>query len=279
MTPLHATLDTLAQAAALLHDADRVLIATGAGMSADSGVPTYRDPDGRWRDFTAFTSRGLRPADIAHLDGYQRDPHQAWGFHAYMRALIAQARPHPGYDVITRWVTQRIPDAFVLTTNIDGYHIDTGVPRHKLWQRYGSLWELQCLARCRDEVWPAPEPDLVTANPETLRAERLPDCPFCGGVARPRVQLDHDPDFMQAPYGAERYTRFMSAPVDVCLVVGTSLWLSWPEIDGAPRPRVIHINPNPETHARYDAPIPITLGAEVALTGLDWMLRCMDAAS
>jgi hypothetical protein len=60
--------------------------------------------------------------------------------------------------------------------------------------------------------------------------------------------------------------------VDVYLVIGTMLWSSWPD-EVRVRPRIIHVNPNPGTHARYDDPIGITLGARDALTGLDWMMR------
>lgn len=263
----------IAAAAEALAGAKKVLISTGAGMSADSGVPTYRDEDGMWRDFEPFTAKGVIPREIAHLDGYQRDPEAAWGFHEWVRRTMRAAEPHAGYEVVRRWVHEMLPDAFVLTTNVDGLHLRSGLRPQEVWERYGSIWELQCVDACRAERWPEPRVPLCTLDEETLRASNLPRCPHCGAVARPRLQLDHDPDFLQDAEGGRRYTAFVGAhDVDVYVVVGTTLWFSWPEQLGY-RPTVVHVNPDPRTHARYGAPIAITLGAEDALTRIDRELR------
>ncbi len=270
---LDEELGVLREAAGALHAARRVLVSTGAGMSADSGVPTYRDEGGQWRDFEPFTSRGVRPEQVAHLDGYQRDPEQAWGFHEHVRRIMRTAEPHAGYAVITRWIDERwADDAFVLTTNIDGLHRRAGLDEHRLWERYGSVWDLQCVDACRPVAWHEPRAPLADIDAQTLRARGAPRCPFCGAAARPRIQLDHDPAFLPDPVGAQRYERFLETPVDVYLVIGTTLWFSWPD-EVAERPRVIHVNPDAATHQRYPNGIGITMGAEDALLGLDFLLR------
>jgi NAD-dependent SIR2 family protein deacetylase len=241
-------------------------------MSADSGVPTYRDDRGMWRDFPGFAERGIQPQDIAHLDGYRRDPHAAWGFHEHVRRIMANAVPHAGYEVLARWMRETWPDAFLLTTNVDGLHRRSGVEAHRMWERYGNIFVLQCVAACRPIAWPEPRAPLHAIDAETLRAADLPCCPFCGGPARPSVQLDHDEHFLQDEVAAHRYQRFVDDRViDVYVVVGTTLWFSWP--DGVPQPAIININPDPATHARYVDPIAITMGACDALVGIDWMLR------
>src|SRR5688572_29045333 len=98
---LQANLTALSAAAGVLRSARRVLIATGAGMSADSGIPTYRDEGGRWCRFEPFASRGIVPSDIAHPPGFRARPDQAWGFHEWIRRRVAGSTPHAGYDVIT----------------------------------------------------------------------------------------------------------------------------------------------------------------------------------
>ena len=273
MPDLRAESATLEAAARALAGAKKVLISTGAGMSADSGIPTYRDDKGMWRDFEPFTEKGLQPREIAHLDGYQRDPAAAWGFHEWVRRSMRAAVPHAGYEVVRRWVQEVLPSAFVLTTNVDGMHPRSGLEPHELWQRYGSIWELQCVAGCRAEWWPEPRVPLCELDPATMRASKLPTCPFCDDVARPRLQLDHDGLFLQKAYGAQLYERFVADhDVDVFVVIGTTLWFSWPDALGY-RPTIVHINPNPETHARYEDPIALTLGADDALLGIDWALR------
>jgi NAD-dependent SIR2 family protein deacetylase len=215
------------------------------------------------------------PAEVAHLDGYQRDPHQAWGFHEHIRRIMKSATPHRGYEVLTRWIKERWPDSFLLTTNIDGLHRRAGAPEHRLWERYGNIWELQCVAACQPEVWPEPRAPLSEIDPDTMKARTIPRCPFCGGPARPRVQLDHDPDFLPKTAGGARYERFLEEKVDLYLVIGTTLWFSWPEAVSE-RPKVVHINPSPQTHARYPEGIGITMGAEEALLGLDFLLRRLE---
>jgi len=272
---LTTELEDLRAAAELLATAERVLISTGAGMSADSGVPTYRDEDGLWRDFEPFTSKGLNPADIAHVDGYQRDPHQAWGFHEYIRRVMASSKPHEGYDVVTRWLRDVWPESsFLLTTNVDGYHRRSGVDEHRMWERYGNIWELMCVTPCSDEWWPEPRAPLFDIDPATMRAVDIPRCPFCGAAARPRTHLAHG-EFLSKGAGAKRYERFIDTQVDVYVVIGTTLWFSWPD-EITDRPAIIHINPSAATHDRYDEPHAITMGARDALLGLDFMLRRLN---
>jgi NAD-dependent SIR2 family protein deacetylase len=86
-------LGVMQQAARLLRGAHKVPIATGAGMSADSNIPTYRDKHGRWREFTPFVSKGLIPEEFANPPGFQTRPQHAWAFHEWLRRVVATNAP------------------------------------------------------------------------------------------------------------------------------------------------------------------------------------------
>lgn len=292
-TSILPELESLYEAARAISSAQAVLINTGAGMSAESGVPTYRGRGGRWREFTPFTSKGVIPSKIADPVGYREQFERATAFHEYFRRLMWDAEPHAGYDVITRWVERGMkrgmsqgdqesegsPPSFVLTTNIDDLHRRSGVPNHLLYERYGNLWELQCLnpepdSLCARHSWRLDQRELCALDMERIMTSGHPPCLFCGGPARPRIQMKHDHEFIEDEVGWRRYQDFMER-VDVCVVIGTCLWLSWP--DGVERPRVIHINPDPDTHKRYEDPIAITLGAKQALQGIDWFLERFES--
>lgn len=259
------------QAAARLKSARKVLLSTGAGMSAESHIPTYRDTYGRWRDFTPFTQKGLIPEEFANPIGYRERPQHAWAFHEYLRRLIAKNQPHEGYAVITRWLKE-LPEAFLLTTNIDGYHLRSGAPEVKLCERYGSLWELQCLTPCQKRFWPDSRVPLCELDEDKMESSSFPTCPYCGGISRPRILMSHDQEFLEKEYDWKRFTNFQeSAEPDLLIVIGTTLWFSWPE--GAPTPDVISINPDPKAHEHYNNAIAIEAGAKEALLAIDQALR------
>jgi NAD-dependent SIR2 family protein deacetylase len=276
MAPTHP-LDAVREAAELLLASERVLIVTGAGMSRESGVPTYRDEGGRCSRLEPFASRGLAPADFAHPEGFRERPEHAWAFYEVLRRTVAGAEPHEGYGVITRWLS-RWPRSFLLTTNIDELHLRAGARDDGVRQRYGSMWQLQCLKPCRQEVWTDRRVPLVALDEATLVASDLPACPFCGGGARPRTQMAHDDAFIDDAAASARHEAFLAeGEPEVVVVVGTTLWLSWPE-HVHPRPRVISINPDPERHAPYgDDVIGLTARASDALVAIDGAVRLLGS--
>lgn len=151
-----------------LRVARRVTILTGAGVSAASGVPTFRGTDGLWRQF--------RATDLATPEAFARDPALVWEWYQWRRELIAGCQPNAAHEVIARW-SQR-PDCTVVTQNVDDLHMRAGT--RDIVRLHGSIWELSCWTRCgqsprtwRDERVPIPEP--------------VPACPRCGRLARPAV--------------------------------------------------------------------------------------------
>ena len=155
--------------------AERILLITGAGLSADSGLPTYRGLGGLYNGLTA---EGL-PIEAA-LSGpmLQRDPALCWKYLAQLGEACLSARPNAGHVAIAE--LQRIkPGCWVLTQNIDGYHRQAGSPAERLIEIHGELAPLFCQS-CGVE-----EEQLA----EHLARPLPPRCALCGGVLRPPVVL------------------------------------------------------------------------------------------
>ena len=179
--------------------AERLTVLTGAGVSAASGVPTFRGADGLWRTY--------RAEDLATPDAFARDPKLVWDWYAWRRERIAACRPNRAHDVLAAW-TRRMRRCRLITQNVDDLHLRAGSER--VIRLHGSIWELSCWKRCggqppawRDERVPLPE--------------TLPRCVHCGGLARPAVVWfgeSLDPRIVDEAARAAR--------CDVFLTVGTS---------------------------------------------------------
>lgn len=179
-----------------IRSADRVTVLTGAGMSAESGVPVFRGPAGLWRDY--------RPEDLATPDAFRRQPDVVWEWYLWRRAAIAQAPPHAGHTMLAR-LEQVRPGVILLTQNVDRLHQRAGSLDPV--ELHGNLWHVRCADGCGFTALDEP----TGAAREQLRCA-------CGAWLRPSVvwfgeSLDHD-----AISRAERAVE----EADVVLVVGTS---------------------------------------------------------
>ncbi|MNF65407.1 NAD-dependent protein deacetylase [compost metagenome] len=161
--------------AAAIEAAERILVITGAGLSADSGLPTYRGLGGL---YNGVTEEGL-PIEAA-LSGpmLRRDPALCWKYLAQLGHACLGARPNAGHEAIAE-LQRRKPGCWVLTQNIDGYHRQAGSPPERLIEIHGELSPLYCQS-CGAE-----SPDLA----RHLAGEMPPKCPECGGILRPPVVL------------------------------------------------------------------------------------------
>lgn len=157
----------LARLAGRLRSARRVTVLTGAGVSAASGIPTFRGAGGLWRRF--------RPEELATPEAFESDPALVWEWYDWRRQTIAACTPNPAHEVLARW-THRSDGCTVITQNVDDLHLRAGTVR--LIRLHGSIWELACWSMCGAAPWRderAPLPGLP------------PSCPRCGGLARPAV--------------------------------------------------------------------------------------------
>lgn len=179
--------------------ARRITVLTGAGVSAASGVPTFRGPSGLWKDF--------RPEELATPEAFARDPRHVWEWYDWRRQTIARCRPNPAHEVLAAW-SLRYPFFTLVTQNVDGLHERAGT--RGVLRFHGSLWEVSCARQCaasparwRDETAPFPE--------------LPPPCPYCKGPLRPGVVWFGEvipPEVLEEAWRA--------VDCDLCLVVGTS---------------------------------------------------------
>src|SRR6266571_1891311 len=119
------------EAAARLRDARRILALTGAGVSAESGVPTFRGPEGLWRRF--------RPEDLATPEAFERDPTLVWEWYAWRRERIAPLEPNAAHRALAS-LEERTPEFLLATQNVDGLHARAGSRR--VVELHGSLWRV-----------------------------------------------------------------------------------------------------------------------------------------
>lgn len=185
--------------ASRLRRATRLTVLTGAGVSAASGVPTFRGPGGLWKNF--------RPEELATPEAFARDPRLVWEWYDWRRQLVSRCRPNRAHEVIARW-SRRYPVFRLVTQNVDGLHERAGT--QEVTRFHGSLWDVSCWSRCHGAPprW----------RDETVPFEELPPrCPHCGGWVRPGVV------WFGEPIDAEVLRdSAIALDCDVCLVVGTS---------------------------------------------------------
>lgn len=163
----------LQEAAALLGRARRVVVFTGAGMSAESGVPTFRDAlTGLWQQFDAQA--------LATPEAFDADPALVWGWYEWRRDAVRRARPNAGHRAVAA-IEARVADTVVVTQNVDDLHERAGsaAPVHL----HGSLFA----PRCSSCAQPAPVP--VGAEREPVDGRRItpPGCARCAAPVRPGV--------------------------------------------------------------------------------------------
>jgi NAD-dependent deacetylase len=180
----------------LIGGADSLAVLTGAGVSAESNIPTFRGPGGLWREF--------RAEDLATPEAFERDPKLVWEWYEWRRQLIAKAEPNPGHYAIAA-LERMVPRFTLITQNVDGLHDRAG--SRNILKVHGDIWEVRCL-KCGARVVDLRAPFPVLP----------PQCQACGGMLRPGVVWFGEalPEDIWA--AAER----AASAAQVFLVVGTS---------------------------------------------------------
>ena len=234
-----------------LRSSKATVVLTGAGVSAASGIPTFRGDDGLWRQF--------RAEDLATAEAFAMNPQLVWEWYEWRRAAIQAARPNAAHDVLARW--SKRPGFTLITQNVDGLHERAGT--QNLVRFHGSIWELRCAASCGAAPWEnhdAPLPSLP------------PTCPACGGIARPGVVWfgeNIDPDVLERSSAA-------AGRADVFLSIGTSS-LVYPAaglLHHAKRNGAFTVEINPgATDVSRMVDLPIAAPAEDALAMLDARIK------
>lgn len=182
--------------AAALRSADRVLVLTGAGISAESGIPTFRGREGWWRRED--------PTRLATPEAFARDPAHVWEWYQFRRGLVADAAPNDAHRALADW-ERAGKDVLVATQNVDDLHERAG--SGEVVHIHGSLWRVRC-QECRREHDEHAHPLPVLP----------PRCDACGGLLRPAVVWFGE---MLPAEPIDRVQAFLHDGVDLALVVGT----------------------------------------------------------
>lgn len=179
---------------AALREAQHVCVLTGAGISAESGVPTFRDAQsGLWEQYD--------PLDLATPEAFLRDPELIWRWYRWRRELVAKAEPNPGHLALAR-LAKLVPRFTLVTQNVDGLHQRAG--SENVIEFHGNLFANRCFV----------EGQIVDAIGEA----DVPSCPSCGGHVRPGVVW-----FGEAiPDDALNSSFAAASDCDLFLSIGTS---------------------------------------------------------
>lgn len=224
-------LDTVVDAIA---EAQLVVAATGAGMSKESGIATFREAqEGLWERHN--------PEELATRQGFQENPARVWGWYNYRRGLIAQKAPHAGHRALAE-LEELVPQVIVVTQNIDGFHIEVG--SSTVLEVHGNINRTKCFDR--DHPVELDEP--VSDCDGDLEP---PKCPQCGSLVRPDVVWFGE----MLPAGVFRKAEEASSACDVMLVVGTSGMVqpaaNLPLVASASGATVVEVNVEPSQLTHY----------------------------
>jgi NAD-dependent deacetylase len=234
----------IARAAEVLSRAESLVVSTGAGMSKESGVPTFRDaPNALWAKYD--------PQELATPEGFLRNPSLVWQWYAERRRMISAVKPHAGHFAVAE-MEALFPSFMLLTQNIDNLHREAG--SEKLVELHGNIFRYKCFDRHH----------AIDVLPESN--EVPPRC-SCGSPIRPDVVWFGE----MLPEGALDLAYARLATCDALLVVGTSGTVhpaaGFPSFAKQCGARVIEINPEP-TELTADADVFITSTAGRALPEL-----------
>lgn len=201
-----------------------VAVLTGAGISAESGVPTFRGEGGLWRNY--------RAEDLATPQAFRRNPKLVWEWYEWRRSLIGDCHPNAAHHVLAE-MELLLRDFVLVTQNVDGLHRLAG--NRNIVELHGNIWGLRCTRQCRPN-W---------EDRAVPLAEIPPRCPSCGELARPDVVW-----FGESLPGEAMESAFAAAQrCQVMLVVGTSAVVqpaaSLPLMALQNGARVVEINPHP----------------------------------
>lgn len=205
-----------------------IVVLTGAGISAESGIPTFRDgAGGLWKDYN--------PAELASPEGYRKNPQLVWDWYNWRRTLVLAAEPNAAHAALAEWETI-FPRFQLITQNVDGLHLRAG--SRKIVQMHGSIHHLKCTSCAHSCDW--------------ITQDQVPLCPACGKYLRPDIvwfgeQLDST--------NLKAIDKAISH-CDIFLAIGTSgtVYPAAGFLDKAKRKgaRTIVVNPDPGSGAQAD---------------------------
>lgn len=260
------------KAAQLISHADSLIIAAGAGMGVDSGLPDFRGNTGFWKHYPALQKSGIAFQEMASPSHFWSDSQLAWGFYGHRLALYRQTQPHAGFQILQRIGAQLPHGAFVFTSNVDGQFQKAGFSSDQVYECHGSIHHLQCTDGCRRRIWSAQEFEPEVDNETCRLLNEPPRCPDCGLVARPNVLMFNDIAWVsrrshEQHNSLKAWMKTVSRPVVIELGAGTEI-ATVRYFAEQQRGPLIRINPR-DAHLRPSAQhVSLPMGAMQAMEGI-----------
>jgi NAD-dependent deacetylase len=229
----------------------RLTVLTGAGISAESNIPTFRGPEGYW----TIGSKEYHPQEMATYQMFAQKPDEVWKWYLYRAGVCKKAFPNPGHLALVEMEALFKSRFTLITQNVDNLHPRAGNSMDRTFQIHGNVFFMRCFEECKGKVMPLPESLAGREKNESLTKQdrQLLVCPDCGGRTRPHVL------WFDEIYN-EHYYRYHSAlavagETEILIVVGTSGATSLPnQVVWTVRQRNgiivdINIEKNPFSHA------------------------------
>ena len=244
--------DTIVQLARRITPGSRITVLTGAGVSAASGVPTFRGAGGLWKNYS--------PEQLATPEAFRRDPRLVWEWYNWRREIVSKCDPNAGHRVLAAW-SRRYSGFRLITQNVDGLHERAGT--EDVVRFHGSIWEVSCWSRC-------------PSSPRRWQDDTVPfpvippRCSYCGGLIRPGVVWfgeGIDPEVLEASAAAARCDLFITAGTSAVVYPAAGLVYEARE-NGA---FTVEINPD-STPVSGTVDLVIRGGAEIALPQVEDLL-------
>ncbi|TQV75087.1 NAD-dependent deacetylase [Aliikangiella marina] len=258
----------IGEAANAIIQADGLIIAAGAGLGVDSGLPDFRGQQGFWKAYPALAEAGLEFTEIANPLAFSMSPKLAWGFYGHRLNLYRKTIPHEGFHILKQ-IADRMPNGFqVFTSNVDGQFQKAGFNENKIYECHGSIHHLQCAESCRPNIWSADSLIIETDDVHCLAVSELPTCPYCREFARPNILMFDDFNWQSERADSQRAKmtkniQQMQSPVIIELGAGESVATVRYFSESQPG-KLIRINPRD-----FDVPnggLSVKLGALEGLT-------------
>lgn len=203
----------------ILRESSRLAVLTGAGISAESGIPTFRSPDGIWAKF--------KPEELANINAFMANPERVWEWYDHRRSIVNKAKPNPGHYALVR-MEKFFDRVDIITQNVDGLHQRAGSTH--VDELHGSLNEHRCF-------------DCGAPHEISDEESSVPHCARCGGLIRPGVVWFGE----ELPQDVWKRSEEVVREADLFITVGTSAVVypaaSLPLIALAEGAIVLEVNP------------------------------------
>ncbi len=195
-----------------------ITVMTGAGISAESGIPTFRGPEGYW----TFGAKEYHPQEMATFNMFSQYPEEVWRWYLYRMGVCRNAEPNPGHYALVDMEVEFSDRFTLITQNVDGLHLRAGNSLGKTMQIHGNVSYMRCLKECSIDVYSIPDEVKGKAREDSFTEydRKYLKCPKCGSMSRPHILL-FDESYNEHHYHFSSALEAAQA-TDLLVIVGTA---------------------------------------------------------